>query len=258
MEPDTKCLPTPSSETAMWSWRAPSGPGRPTSLECPGSGCGWNSPGVQTPEMVRQGAPRIPLGPEGRRPSRDLRGLVRRPVPPLCPPSGVGKQDRRPVDDLPRRETDGLGLMVIADGGEGETMGSVPLPEHERPPLHPGRSGRRARRRTSGIPGNYRSGTCRRECGFRQMGVGGITSWGPTALPKYSLPYEDYNYRFILRPIIGLECSTGNSPDTLPNPPSGGYRERNRQHQEDPMTKRAEVDPDQPRQVARARTEMRG
>jgi beta-galactosidase len=33
------------------------------------------------------------------------------------------------------------------------------------------------------------------------MGVGGITSWGPTALPKYSLPYEDYRYSFILRPM---------------------------------------------------------
>jgi beta-galactosidase len=40
---------------------------------------------------------------------------------------------------------------------------------------------------------------------FLQMGVGGITSWGPTALPKYSLPYEDYSYQFILRPITAAD-----------------------------------------------------
>jgi len=33
----------------------------------------------------------------------------------------------------------------------------------------------------------------------RQMGVGGVNSWGPTALPEYSLPYGDYHYRFVLR-----------------------------------------------------------
>jgi beta-galactosidase len=32
-----------------------------------------------------------------------------------------------------------------------------------------------------------------------QMGVGGINSWGPTALPEYSLPYGPYEYRFRLR-----------------------------------------------------------
>jgi len=34
---------------------------------------------------------------------------------------------------------------------------------------------------------------------YRQMGVGGITSWGPTALPEYSLPYGEYVYRYYLR-----------------------------------------------------------
>jgi beta-galactosidase len=36
---------------------------------------------------------------------------------------------------------------------------------------------------------------------YKQMGVGGITSWGPTALPKYSLYYQDYRYAFRLRPF---------------------------------------------------------
>jgi beta-galactosidase len=33
---------------------------------------------------------------------------------------------------------------------------------------------------------------------YGQMGVGGINSWGPTALEKYSLPYGAYDYRFRL------------------------------------------------------------
>jgi beta-galactosidase len=36
---------------------------------------------------------------------------------------------------------------------------------------------------------------------YKQMGVGGITSWGPTGLPKYSLYYQDYRYSFRLRPF---------------------------------------------------------
>ena len=35
---------------------------------------------------------------------------------------------------------------------------------------------------------------------FKQMGVGGINSWGPTALPDYSLPYRAYGYSFTLKP----------------------------------------------------------
>jgi beta-galactosidase len=35
---------------------------------------------------------------------------------------------------------------------------------------------------------------------YKQMGVGGITSWGPTALPDYSLPYSAYSYSFTLKP----------------------------------------------------------
>ncbi len=36
---------------------------------------------------------------------------------------------------------------------------------------------------------------------FKQMGVGGINSWGPTALPKYSLEPDEYTYGFRLRPF---------------------------------------------------------
>ena len=34
---------------------------------------------------------------------------------------------------------------------------------------------------------------------YRQMGVGGIQSWGALPLPKYSLPYGPYHYRFRMR-----------------------------------------------------------
>ena len=36
---------------------------------------------------------------------------------------------------------------------------------------------------------------------FRQMGVGGVHSWGPTAIPAYQLPYGEYHYRWVLRGI---------------------------------------------------------
>jgi beta-galactosidase len=36
---------------------------------------------------------------------------------------------------------------------------------------------------------------------FRQMGVGGVNSWGPTAVRPYQLPYGRYEYRWVLRGI---------------------------------------------------------
>ena len=36
---------------------------------------------------------------------------------------------------------------------------------------------------------------------LRQMGVGGINSWGTTGLEEYSLPFGPYRYRYLLRPI---------------------------------------------------------
>ncbi len=36
---------------------------------------------------------------------------------------------------------------------------------------------------------------------YRQMGVGGTNSWGVTALPQYSLPYQEYRYGFRFRGI---------------------------------------------------------
>lgn len=36
---------------------------------------------------------------------------------------------------------------------------------------------------------------------FKQMGVGGIESWGAWPLEKYRLPYQNYAYKFIVKPI---------------------------------------------------------
>ena len=104
-----------------------------------------------------------------------------------------------------RRERDGLGLMVIAGGGRGETMGESPhlsmsalhfLQEDldDGPQKDQRHSGELKERDLVAV-----------NVDFLQMGVGGITSWGPTALPKYSLPYEDYSYQFILRPITAAD-----------------------------------------------------
>jgi beta-galactosidase len=38
---------------------------------------------------------------------------------------------------------------------------------------------------------------------YRQMGVGGVNSWGPTGLPRYSLYYREYSYAFRMRPFTG-------------------------------------------------------
>jgi beta-galactosidase len=46
---------------------------------------------------------------------------------------------------------------------------------------------------------------------YRQMGVGGMNSWGIPALPKYWLRYGEYHYRFRMR---GFDASDG-SPDAL-------------------------------------------
>lgn len=36
---------------------------------------------------------------------------------------------------------------------------------------------------------------------YKQMGVGGDTSWGARTHPEYTLPAEDYNYSFVIEPV---------------------------------------------------------
>ena len=36
---------------------------------------------------------------------------------------------------------------------------------------------------------------------YKQMGVGGDTSWGARPHPEYTLPVKEYLYRFSLRPF---------------------------------------------------------
>ncbi len=37
---------------------------------------------------------------------------------------------------------------------------------------------------------------------YRQMGVGGIDSWGAWPLPEYRIPYKSYSYRFAITPYL--------------------------------------------------------
>ncbi|MEZ5320262.1 MAG: glycoside hydrolase family 2 TIM barrel-domain containing protein [Vicinamibacterales bacterium] len=46
---------------------------------------------------------------------------------------------------------------------------------------------------------------------LRQMGVGGTNSWGTTALPDYSIEYQELAYRFRLRPFGATDAA----PDVL-------------------------------------------
>ena len=34
-----------------------------------------------------------------------------------------------------------------------------------------------------------------------QMGVGGVNSWGALPLKDYRLPYQDYEFSFLLQPV---------------------------------------------------------
>ena len=36
---------------------------------------------------------------------------------------------------------------------------------------------------------------------FKQMGVGGVDSWRSRPLPKYQLPYTNYEFKFLIRPV---------------------------------------------------------
>lgn len=47
----------------------------------------------------------------------------------------------------------------------------------------------------------------------QQMGVGGDNSWGAQTHPQYRLPYKDYNYSFILRPVFSKEILTKEAKD---------------------------------------------
>jgi beta-galactosidase len=60
---------------------------------------------------------------------------------------------------------------------------------------------------------------------YRQMGVGGDTSWGARTHPEYTLPAREYDFRFRLRPFsrtdtdpmrLSREAFYNSSPRSLP------------------------------------------
>ncbi len=147
-------------------------------------------------------------------------GLVSEQYHPYVRPQEAGnKTDVRWM--TLRRPSDGLGLMIMAGGGEGETLG--PVPHLSMSALHFTQEdlddGDEKDQRHSGQL--KERDLVALNVDFRQMGVGGIHSWGTTALPKYSLPYEDYTYRFILRPISASDDNPWELARKKPRVPSG-------------------------------------
>jgi beta-galactosidase len=123
--------------------------------------------------------------------------------------------NRTDVRWLALRNQAGTGLLILAEGGEGPF--GVPEETMAENRSHPGAAwpylSFSALHFTQedlddGAEKDQRHSGELRERDFvalnvdlRQMGVGGINSWGPTALPDYTLPYGSYRYRFTLRPF---------------------------------------------------------
>lgn len=99
--------------------------------------------------------------------------------------------NRTDVRWLELRDDEGRGLRV-----EGEPLLEVTAIPYARVDLDPGAA------KTQSHWGELRPrDTVFLNLDYRQMGVGGIDSWGPTALERYSLPYAPYEYRFTLRAL---------------------------------------------------------
>jgi beta-galactosidase len=120
-----------------------------------------------------------------------------------------------------RRPEDGVGFLIIAGGGEGESLGDIPHlsmsalhytqedldDDEEKDQRH---SGQLKERDLVAV-----------NVDLKQMGVGGIHSWGTTALPKYSLDYQNYSYRFVLRPLAGPDDDPRELARVKPRLPEG-------------------------------------
>jgi len=50
---------------------------------------------------------------------------------------------------------------------------------------------------------------------YKQMGVGGDDSWGARPHPKYSLPAQEYSYKFRLRPVTKKDDLMGLSKENF-------------------------------------------
>ncbi len=99
--------------------------------------------------------------------------------------------NRTDVRWLELKDDDGEALRV-----EGEPLVSVTAIPYAREDLDPGEH--KAQRHWGELRPRDRTYL---NVDFRQMGVGGITSWGPTALPKYSLDYGPYEYSFTIQAV---------------------------------------------------------
>jgi len=149
-----------------------------------------------------------------------FRGMVSEQYHPYVRPQETG--NKTDVRWMALEREDGVGLLIMAGGGEG------PLGAGMDPQLHPG-APRVSVPHLSASALHFTQedlddgpSKSQRHAGelrprslvavnvdLMQMGVGGINSWGPTALGEYSLPYGHYRYRYTLRPFAAAEAAPG-------------------------------------------------
>lgn len=136
--------------------------------------------------MVRARADGVVLGPEDGIVGRWALDVAEGAHPYVRPQETGNRTD---VRWLELRDDTGWGLRV-----EGQQLLEVTAIPYAREDLDPGPE--KAQRHWGELRPRD---TVFLNVDYRQMGVGGIDSWGPTALPRYSLPYGAYDYRFTLR-----------------------------------------------------------
>jgi beta-galactosidase len=149
-----------------------------------------------------------------------FRGLVSEQFHPYIRPQETG--NKTDVRWMALERDDGVGLLVLAGGGEGPLGAGTEAQLHEGAPrvsipylsasalhftqedLDDGRA------KSQRHAGELRErDVVAVNVDLMQMGVGGINSWGPTALGEYSLPYGRYLYRYTLKPYAAGEGSAG-------------------------------------------------
>lgn len=124
-------------------------------------------------------------------------GLVRDEFHPYIRPQETG--NRTDMRWLALRNEEGRGLLVLGD----PTVSTSAL-HYKMEDLDPGET--KAQRHAGEIP---ERDLVSLHIDWKQMGVGGVHSWGISALPEYSLKFDTYEQRFRLRPLRpGDDAST--------------------------------------------------
>jgi beta-galactosidase len=116
-------------------------------------------------------------------------GLVADQLHPYVRPQETG--NKTGLRWIALRNDDGVGLLVQGDTLLSASALNVAQEDlDEGPQKHQRHAGELVPRNLVALNVDY-----------RQMGVGGINSWGALPLPQYTLPYGEYTVRFLLRPF---------------------------------------------------------